>query len=298
MKASTLFVAGLGFLGLGAMCASAPAIQPLQFDSVIIGGAAVLQAYVSNPGGTLSSATFSVSGPAVRNSASLGAITWPAFQAAGTVNFSSGVSSASPSVTWSPAQTGSYMVQVVVVGSSGTTTQYGYFETVADRFIVPTGTSIGSGADQMILDPGEIRTYENDTQPPSSWVLVQNGGSLIFWSGGRVDLKPGFHAANGSFFWAAVDHDMNGYSDVEEATDSDGDGIPDAWEIDHGLNPLDPTDASLINPDTGLTNLQTFKSEHKLLPTVDAGVQLVLRTPSNTFYGVNTSSWAISGASP
>lgn len=41
--------------------------------------------------------------------------------------------------------------------------------------------------------------------------------------------------------------------------DSDGDGIPDDWEIAHGLNPNDPTDA-MEDPDhDGLTNLQEYQ---------------------------------------
>lgn len=40
--------------------------------------------------------------------------------------------------------------------------------------------------------------------------------------------------------------------------DSDGDGIPDAWEIANGLNPFDPSDASQDPDHDGLTNLQEY----------------------------------------
>ena len=40
--------------------------------------------------------------------------------------------------------------------------------------------------------------------------------------------------------------------------DTDGDGIPDSWEILHGLNPLDPADASQDPDDDGLTNYQEY----------------------------------------
>jgi len=42
------------------------------------------------------------------------------------------------------------------------------------------------------------------------------------------------------------------------ALDSDGDGMPDAWEIANGLNPYDPTDAGLDPDGDGLTNLQEY----------------------------------------
>ncbi|TVP81756.1 MAG: hypothetical protein EA353_01235 [Puniceicoccaceae bacterium] len=40
--------------------------------------------------------------------------------------------------------------------------------------------------------------------------------------------------------------------------DADGDGIPDLFEIAHGLDPLDPSDASAPSSGQGLTNLEAY----------------------------------------
>src|SRR5207253_3881445 len=42
--------------------------------------------------------------------------------------------------------------------------------------------------------------------------------------------------------------------------DSDGDGIPDAWEILYGLNPNDPNDARTDPDGDGMTNLQEYQA--------------------------------------
>jgi hypothetical protein len=42
--------------------------------------------------------------------------------------------------------------------------------------------------------------------------------------------------------------------------DSDRDGMPDDWEIAHGLNPLDPADANLDSDGDGMTNLEEYLS--------------------------------------
>lgn len=41
--------------------------------------------------------------------------------------------------------------------------------------------------------------------------------------------------------------------------DSDGDGMPDEWEVANGLNPNDGTDANIDSDTDGLTNLEEFQ---------------------------------------
>src|SRR6185295_13894663 len=49
-----------------------------------------------------------------------------------------------------------------------------------------------------------------------------------------------------------------GSANVQAAADSDGDGIPDAWETANGLNPNDPNDAALDSDGDGMTNYQEY----------------------------------------
>jgi hypothetical protein len=43
--------------------------------------------------------------------------------------------------------------------------------------------------------------------------------------------------------------------------DTDGDGIPDAWERKHGLDPADASDASRVAGPEGWTNLELWMNE-------------------------------------
>jgi hypothetical protein len=55
--------------------------------------------------------------------------------------------------------------------------------------------------------------------------------------------------------------------DAQAAPDSDGDGIPDAWELKHRLNPHNPADAKMLDPKTGYSNLELYLNELATQPT-------------------------------
>jgi hypothetical protein len=66
------------------------------------------------------------------------------------------------------------------------------------------------------------------------------------------------HGANGIIDTPA---DVGGWPDLrrgEAPQDSDGDGMPDAWEVRHGLEPNDPSDANGDLNGTGYTNIEEY----------------------------------------
>jgi hypothetical protein len=65
--------------------------------------------------------------------------------------------------------------------------------------------------------------------------------------------------------------------------DTDGDGIPDWWELAHGLNPNDPTDANRDDDGDGFSNLQEY-----LAGTDPADPSSALKITALTVTGSNT----------
>ena len=56
-----------------------------------------------------------------------------------------------------------------------------------------------------------------------------------------------------------INGNCKNYVCTRKSVDSDGDGLPDSWESEHGFDPNDPSDALLDSDGDGLTNLDEFK---------------------------------------
>src|SRR5207247_743048 len=65
-------------------------------------------------------------------------------------------------------------------------------------------------------------------------------------------------------------NDVGGWPTLNSSTppaDLDQDGIPDAWEIEHGLNPADASDGAAISG-SGYSNLEVYLND--IVPVPDA----------------------------
>jgi hypothetical protein len=91
------------------------------------------------------------------------------------------------------------------------------------------------------------RIQYSDTAP---WPVEADG------SGVSLQRKAGTDYGNDPVNWRAA-QPTPGRDNEASVMDTDGDGMPDWWEIANGLN-LDPGDARLDKDQDGLTNLQEF----------------------------------------
>ena len=86
--------------------------------------------------------------------------------------------------------------------------------------------------------------------PASPWPSADGNGSSLHRSPGSV-------YGNDPINWLAA-LPSAGVGDGAGPADSDGDGMPDAWEVANGLNPNNANDAALDSDGDGLTNLQEY----------------------------------------
>jgi hypothetical protein len=143
-----------------------------------------------------------------------------------------------------------------------TTTSSGEVELRATTFS-PTGALPGCNVQAVVVSP--LGYF-------SSHLLLDDGKSSdgapsdgVFGKTLHLVPMPGTYSA----YFASVCVDPSGQPLWRQAsrafyfsfgTDSDGDGMPDAWEITHALNPQDASDASQDLDDDGLDNLGEYEA--------------------------------------
>jgi pectate lyase len=115
-------------------------------------------------------------------------------------------------------------------------------------------------AEQFPIVADDVNNLENVLLPTvgASQRLDCNGN----WVSNRdaVDTRLIQEYKAGTGIIPSSETQVGGFPTIDPGTpcaDSDHDGIPDAWEIAHGLNPKDPSDGPKLNRD-GYTNLEHF----------------------------------------
>jgi len=115
-------------------------------------------------------------------------------------------------------------------------------------------------AEQFPIIVDDVNSLENIVLPTvgASQRLDCSGN----WVPNRdlVDTRLIIEYKTGTGMIPRSESDVGGFPTADPGTpcaDSDHDGMPDAWEIAHGLNPNDPSDGPKLNPD-GYTNLEYF----------------------------------------
>ena len=93
---------------------------------------------------------------------------------------------------------------------------------------------------------GQNVTVNGSTITANTNVNVNGGAIVKYRATTSITLGPGFIASQNSTFRAFI------------FVDSDGDGMDDAWEIAHGLNPNSAADASGNADSDGFTNLTEY----------------------------------------
>jgi len=124
---------------------------------------------------------------------------------------------------------------------------------------------LNNGSDRVVLEKPE---YSGSPADPQAWVIVDE---LVYadrtpWDDGADGTGKSLHrksldfSANDPSNWSALMPTAGTVSFTPVFTDSDGDRMPDPWEIVNQFDPQNPADAILDADLDGMTNLQEYQA--------------------------------------
>jgi len=138
----------------------------------------------------------------------------------------------------------------------------GYYSTFENSILWDIGCTQEIDGNPVIAQYCDVLSGTTGAGNISADPLISAGGHL-------TDGSPCINAGSSALVASGPEMDGENRTDgspdigVDEYVDTDGDGMPDWWETENGLNPLDSSDANVVD-DSGLTNLQEYQSAMQL----------------------------------
>jgi len=165
--------------------------------------------------------------------------------------------------TW--ADDGTFVVTLTVDDQDGgVTTETLTIEVQNVDPIISTSPPVNALEDSLytyqpqVQDPGdEVFTWTISASAPPSMTIDPATG-LIQWTPDYDDFLVGQYSLTLTVDDGDGGIDQQSWTITVFSDDSDGDGMPDDWENDNGLDPFDPTDAGQDPDGDGITNLGEF----------------------------------------
>jgi YD repeat-containing protein len=122
--------------------------------------------------------------------------------------------------------------------------------------VVLNNISMGSPSEYMASENADFfgATWQTYSTAPVFTMSAVYGTKKIYFKIRNANGESNIKSDDIEFL---LDTDNDGIPDIYDA-DDDNDGIPDSWELANGMNPLDPSDASLNSDSDNLTNYQEY----------------------------------------
>jgi hypothetical protein len=163
-------------------------------------------------------------------------------------------------------QTGNVIDSNVNGLHDGTNTGWAMFVNLYTQQNAPLDFRSGKERDEKEPAASLIEINAGTAENAYTQVMLTAGSSRVR---DAVDTRLFNEARNETGLMINSQTEVGGYpllNSLPAPVDTDGDGIPDAWENSNGLNPNDPNDAAQLAPN-GYSNLENFVNSNLFAPT-------------------------------